>query len=366
MKPSPAPRYDSLTSLRFFAALHVLLFHLQGSHHWAFHPALEHILGTGFVSVSFFFVLSGFILTVSYSSRPPRAHLLSYFTSRFARIYPLYFLGLVLMLPGWLRDWNVGASIATPLLGQAWVPPWALAWNPPAWSLSVEAFFYFMFPFLLPLVQRAALKRLWTVAFAAWGGGLLLSVAYVLGNPDGLTQVDDSSQAFWLNALKFHPLIRLPEFVVGMTLGRTILDQRWPAIPHLGKLSAGTLVLGLMASHVVPYPVLHNGLFTPLFVMLIASAAQKNSSLLNRTLSHSWLVTLGEASYALYILQTPLLSLVNGLTRRLWPTLGETPWLFGLSALAVTLLGSVMAWALVERPMRLWLVQRLSPLNKGS
>ncbi len=366
MRPDPpfavvsSSRLDSLTALRFFAALHVLLFHLQGLAALP-GPLWSHqLLGTGFVSVSFFFVLSGFILTVSYAGRPPKQRLAAYAGGRFARLYPLYLLALLLMLPAWFKSWSVGPSLATPLLLQAWVPTWALAWNPPAWSLSVEAFFYVMFPFLLPVVLRLSSRKAWVLAVAGWFVGILFSVAYVWFSPDGLSHVDDATQAPWLNALKFYPLMRLPEFFVGMALGKSFLLGKWPRLGPLGGMAVGGLLLGLLYSSTIPYPLLHNGLFTPLFVAVIAAAAQRGDSVFRAIFEHRWLVILGEASYALYILQTPLLSLVHGVAKRLWPTLLESPLAFSAVALAVTVTASVIAWALIERPARQWLVQRFA------
>ena len=66
------PRLPAVTSLRFFAAFHVALFHMNemGAHH---RPALvEVVRGIGYVGVSFFFVLSGFILVYTYAGRDDR------------------------------------------------------------------------------------------------------------------------------------------------------------------------------------------------------------------------------------------------------------------------------------------------------
>src|SRR5215469_17881949 len=154
-------RLPAVTALRFFAAFHVALFHMNEmgaitSPHW-----LKTFAGIGYVGVSFFFVLSGFILVYTYAGR--NIGLGEFYQTRFARIYPAYLFSLVLTFPffyfGALKmhvpffyfaerhfTW---ASALVLLLLQSWVPQAALSWNAVAWSLSVEAFFYAIFPFAL-------------------------------------------------------------------------------------------------------------------------------------------------------------------------------------------------------------------------
>src|SRR5882672_10730014 len=195
------PRLHALTSLRFFAALHVLIFHLYamniaGGYGW------YHKLATiGYVGVSFFFVLSGFILVYTYADRPLNVR--SFWQARFARIYPAYLFSLLLTAPGFfyvsiaLKNMDIPffsyfkthllqCSLVVPVLLQAWVPGAALAWNPPAWSLSVEAFFYLMFPLLIVWLGRARNRSLRGLMIGAWLLSLSLAFAYVIFKPDGL------------------------------------------------------------------------------------------------------------------------------------------------------------------------------------
>lgn len=348
-------RLEALTSLRFFAALHVILFHALGDRTLGLPAPVEAVVRAGPVSVSFFFVLSGFILTIAYASRPPAAQWKKYARARFARIYPLYALGLLLMALGWWRThaqsgW-LGATLLTPLLLQAWVPTFATAWNPPAWSLSVEALFYAVFPALLPRVLRASKPKLMSLAVAGWVLGLGLALAYVAISPDGLHEITTASDAPWLNALKFFPLVRLPEFFVGLVLGRLALDgHRLPA--WSGGVAVIVLLLALMVSPSLSFPLLHNGLLTPLFAVLIFSIGTSTPP---KWLEHRWLVTLGEASYALYILQTPVLGVLHGIAKR-----GglESPALFLVLGVLASVTVSLVCWRWVERPARKWLTER--------
>ena len=127
-----------LTSLRFFAAMYVVLYHslapmVASVGH---HPSLEQAISLGFVSVSFFFFLSGYILSVAYLSdgrKFPGKTL--FYSARFARIYPLYILTLILDTPDWFvahaRGYGGYLSAIRPtslvfgehmLMLQAWTP----------------------------------------------------------------------------------------------------------------------------------------------------------------------------------------------------------------------------------------------------
>ena len=155
----------ALTSLRFVAAFSVLVLHyrdlLGPMPAWIYRG----IVG-GQYGVTFFFILSGFILTYRYAAwfegGVAGADFWRFQRFRFARIYPIYVVGLLLDTPchlverfqaGQLAD--VGqtwwASWLLNLIGlQAWVPatPFAMFWNTPAWSVSAELFFYATFPFV--------------------------------------------------------------------------------------------------------------------------------------------------------------------------------------------------------------------------
>src|SRR5262249_25395435 len=153
------PRLDALTSLRFFAAMHVVLFHMRVTGILAGGPWwFQNFASIGYVGVNFFFVLSGFIL-VSTSAGPslePR----NFWQARFARISPAYLVSLIVSAPffffavrhltlpffSWSKDHLVLASILTVCLIQSWLPQAALTWNSVCWSFSVAAFFYSVFP----------------------------------------------------------------------------------------------------------------------------------------------------------------------------------------------------------------------------
>ena len=236
MATTSTGRLDALTGGRFVAAFHVLLFHYGGPLAASAPAWADRLREGGYIAVSFFFVLSGFVLAYHYAGATERGELdvRGFWINRFSRIYPVYLVGLLSMVPLALYPpWNArvfGAAsvtakaatfIAHAALLQAWVPQLATSWNLPGWSVSVEAFFYFCFPvavFLLTPARRPA--QLLAVMVALWLVSVAISCGYLVALPDGVSEATHDSSGRWITALKFNPLVRLPEFVFGVCLGR--------------------------------------------------------------------------------------------------------------------------------------------------
>ena len=106
--------------------------------------------------VSYFFILSGFIMIIAYGSKNSIS-LFNFFKNRFARIYPIYLLALMLLLLFNVRynsPINYSDLILNLFVIQAWIPGKAASFNPPGWALSIEIFFYLVFPFLFNFIYR--------------------------------------------------------------------------------------------------------------------------------------------------------------------------------------------------------------------
>jgi peptidoglycan/LPS O-acetylase OafA/YrhL len=364
----PRPRLPALTSLRFFAALHVVFFHFLAFKIVSSEGWLGQISSIGYVGVSFFFVLSGFILVYTYAGRDTAAR--DFWRARFARIYPafafsllltgpfFFFAALMLNVPffAWFSTHLKLVVLLVPLLLQAWVPLAALAWNSVAWSLSDESFFYLLFPFLKKPFLTITLPGLAGIALTCWAVSLAMSWTYVLRNPDHLQAIDaDVLNAFWLNAVKFHPFARLPEFLLGMACGAMFVKFRRAARPEGGGKLALPLVLAGVAiattvahySARIPYTVLHTSLLAPAFAAIIFGFALQPrwGALLN------WkpLVFLGEASYSLYLLHSfflgPFFFTQTGVPRH-----RGVGWYFLYFVLALGISGLV--YRFIEEPSR--------------
>jgi peptidoglycan/LPS O-acetylase OafA/YrhL len=350
-------RLPALTSLRIFAAMHVVLFHCalfnvhESARQWIASTAgasaplhwtavilgrgVTNILAAGSWAVSLFFILSGFILFYNYGdNRQGPLDSRKFWIARFARIYPVYLLGLLMMAPFMIHrtaegvipipKLAVGGAAALTML-QAWNRHYAAFWNAPGWSMSVEAFCYALFPLLMiPLrrvVRPAALFAVIAVCwFLAMAKGPIIWVCirqwWIAGgganDPNSIGAITD-----------YTPLCRLPEFIAGMALGRLMLLRGGPRIRGaaltLSTLAviAASLLLAALGPH-CPWFLAVSGGITPLFAILIWNLTV-DESLLTRLLAWSPLVFLGEASYAVYILHLPLRHFSDSAINRLAP-----------------------------------------------
>ncbi len=368
----PRSQLRPLTGLRFIAALQVLIFHGTRWPSWSDHPLVRNIAASGYVAVSLFFVLSGFILTYAHSNRSARPlERKDFYANRFARIYPAYAFALALVAPFFIVHTIridgvvpfLGGAISVPLLVQAWVPTLAMAWNPPAWSLSAEAFFYLLFPLIAPRVVACRGATALILGVGCYATCLAVPLVYLRLAPDGPAPATHESMAFWLSALRYDPAIRLPEFVIGILLGRWYLEGRLHRV--LGEraaawslLSVCALLLALAGAPALPYPLVHNGLFTPVIALLIASLAIGGGPIA-AFLATRPMVALGDASYSLYVLHVPLLIYWSKAVLHLG-TAGfrASAWSTG-GFLVTAVVASLLCQRYVERPLRDFVLVRL-------
>ncbi len=361
-----------LTSLRFFAAFWVVAYHYLTPALRA-HDApgwLVTFSAAGFVGVPVFFVLSGFVLAYNYGGqdlRQPAARR-SFWAARFARVYPLYIVAFLLSVPPALyalwthvpgipsaRDHAVGA-ILSPLLLQAWGGSAYEAWNTPGWTLSVEAAFYLAFPWLVSGDRNRLPRLLAASAFlsaallAAHVAGLLPSVAFATRNP----------------------IVHLPSFLAGAWLARQLPALRAlrpvqsDALALAGLACAGTVVAALMGPWgprpEAANPLLNAIILVPAVAVLVAGLAAP-AGILVRWLSAPALVLLGNISYGVYILQSPLaryaVHFPAGLLGFQAASYAAFAWL------SFVLLGaSWLAYERLERPAQRWLRARLDPARQ--
>jgi peptidoglycan/LPS O-acetylase OafA/YrhL len=369
------PNLPVLTSLRFWAAALVVLNHLDTSRVDFLPGIIKGWCQSGYEAVTFFFVLSGFILTYVYSSsredgslNVPRRR---FQIARLARIGPAYYLALVLMLPAFIYgvavagiislDRFVLATLAVPALLQAWLPPVAFSWNGPAWSLSVEMCFYASFPYLLLQTTRVARRDLVLAAAAA-----VVASAAIRANAQSLLPGYSTE---WQYFFAYFPLFHVPSFVFGMALGRLFLfgRDRSPLGNQLSLVLASVvlaLVLGFRSS--LPAWFVSDALLVPLYGVVILAAAGMHSSTTG-ILASPVAVLAGEASYSMYILHTPVVFWWHWIAARFFGL--RLPHAVEVAvAFALVLVVSIFVFAMFERPLRRFIVQHVpdTPVHKAT
>lgn len=335
-----------LTFTRFLAATAVILFHSRAREVFAGTP-LHPLIGASNHFVSYFFVLSGFILVIS-TWKPPAPDPFAvvperFWQNRLARLYPMYLLALLLYIVATQESYFGLPLLSTVLLVQAWIPPYSVLLNPPGWSLSVEALFYALFPVLLPVLVRQSTARLLGVALVGWAVNTVLFIGMIQSTID-------------YRFTQYFPLFHLPTFVFGVCLGLVFIRHRdWLRERRrvLGLLTVTALALttwGLGTGTSLLF-FNNNGLLAPVYALGILSLSLDEGRVA-RTLSAPGLVLLGEISYGMYLLHAPISAIVRKVNAATWNLADEPRFLIYFGLIMVT------AWLcheFVEKPSRRYL-----------
>ncbi|MGZ3237576.1 MAG: acyltransferase family protein, partial [Burkholderiaceae bacterium] len=392
MATTKIKQLDALTSLRFFAAMAILIHHCNG----VFWNAAE--LGPIDVGVSFFFVLSGFILTYVYHDmQNDRTSILRFYAARIARIWPLHVACLLLAilfipLPG---QFSLGVLAANFFLIHAWIPydQYFFSYNYVSWSISTELFFYLVFPLIVLHLRKWLIPSLLLSILAV----MVLTVTGI--DADLLTWDPAQNNISSTGLLYVNPLARCFEFILGIATCMVFLksdDNKAPSTKWtwLEVTSIVLFVLGyryfissfaalihwlLLTTGVTDIPMAslpydadtigelgsgakmffdewayHVGL-TPFAVMLIYVIAHQRGAI-SRALSKKWLIFLGEISFALYLVHQIVLRYFQ--THFLaTSTMSKMAW-FGLFVLSVFLISAGL-YLFIEKPSRGFMIKTI-------
>lgn len=353
---------NQLTFTRFVAAVVVLIFHgARSSYPFTEYPA-SLVAQYGNLAVNYFFVLSGFIMAIAYGpvGATGRLSKRAYWLARVSRIYPLYFTALLLVVfvNAFVRVNPIGwvPFLSGLLLIQAWFPSLADTLNGPGWSLSVEALFYAVFPFVLPRLLPLSSRALGGVAVGSWlvgtFGYLLLALLYpVKAIPE-----------LYHAAISYGPYMHLPTFLLGLCGGLLYLRHA----PTTGNNRTGLYFLGggltLLFAIANVRPVMQYAATTmlaPLFLAIIMGVALLNRGWLYTLLVQPRMIYLGEISYGIYILQQPVVALLQELDPlHMGDTLGRDLVTFG-----GLFLMAAFGFQLIEMPAKA-LIRRFMPARQ--
>ena len=354
-------KIEALTSLRFLVAIHVILFHNISFFDGVPIP-LWNFIQHGYIGVSFFFVLSGFILTYNYIDLfdSNQFNSLAFFRSRFLRIYPAYLTALIFSLPLFLYFLlktlpiflfflkSIFVTVLSMALLQSWIPQALGSLNAPGWSVSTEAFLYFSFPFILPkLIEftRSTLL-LMLIGLICWILSLIppfiSSLEFDAITGDLLLPSMQSPYPVWRTFFSSFPVFHLPQFIIGI-LGAVFLKFRSKISLNItnNNININLLVLAILiilaiiyCTQIIPGRLLNNGLLSPFFALLLFLLSLEKS-FLNRILSAKTLIVLGEASYFIYIFQEPIRSWIKLVLSKLNLTFTPSIFLFYLCILCI-------------------------------
>ncbi len=331
-------RIDALTATRGFAALMVVIFHF-GCNVFPFSYCDRFFSGGNF-AVSYFFVLSGFVMYMAYHSKEVDYGI--YLRRRVARIVPLYLFAILLMiLPQVYNYLAYGTGLEENFLSklllnitlmQAYVPGYALTLNIPGWSLSVEMFFYLLFPLLLLLQKKNEKRFVWITAIVFF----LSQFVHLF-----LIKLFSQPTAQQHDLIYYNPIMHINQFMIGICGGFFLAVIRRKGI----RLSALIfLVAIIMLISFLPRSIsIHNGLLAPVFLLLILAVAVNPS----KALESRPLIFLGEISYGIYILQLPVNQFATMLNTQ-YLHLGDVSFFYFY--LVLLLLVCTLCYYVIEQP----------------
>ena len=324
-----------LDLFRLFAALLVVLVHYE----IIFGQFVVYgSLGT--TALSWFFILSGFIITYSYPDFDSFSDLKRFYVHRFVRIYPVYFLAVLvsaIFVSGGVtalgdqffeqvrRPFEISYDLPQVKDAEFWalstlrhltftqslssVETLKLVFNGPLWSLVLEVYFYLAFPLLLILLKP--MKSLSRIVIALIFGYVLqfLLIQYFLPDVESFNVMN-------LNVpIYTNPAIRGLEFVFGMLLYKAF--ALLPSITRREKHTStpllmaifGYLVINAVGENFIPYQYSMFFSAVPVVALLVFILARAHWYPVG--IGNKLCLWAGGISYVLYCFHWPLMEMVR-------------------------------------------------------
>ena len=381
MNSSSTNKLHALTGLRSIAALAVFAQHFMAIMDCK-------VIGgpIGGIAVSFFFVLSGFILVYVYKDRLNKTTTPKFYFTRFARIWPLHAVCLLLiawLIPKFLPPTELPwlRFISHWSLLQAWYPTenWIGCYNGVAWSICAEAFFYLMFPVLLLGTSRRFWIKyacLFAVTFAAM---IVMASTFAPASP-----IEEIASASLdpRKVVQFFPPFRLLEFMTGMAAGVIFLKRKsqpgafaqsrhWAVTTKATGLEVLALALSIGCYQIFVSCGLFHQLHTfedcgptlthwlsfsggMFFHAALIYVFAQSAGLIARLAGSRVMVFLGEISFAFYMIHYPLIYFVK---QKFWFGTNFSIGYFAVLTLTLSIGVSTWLYYLVETPTKTTLLK---------
>ncbi|WP_105394043.1 acyltransferase family protein [Burkholderia cepacia] len=365
---------EALTTLRFFAAAGIVIYHTSSYFEYGTHLQQVFPIGLG---VSFFFVLSGFVLYYAYPELLSGRDRVRFIAARIAKVWPLHAATMFLTIAFLPYPWGIGPldSAAPPpllinlFLLQSWIPlpHYFFSFNGVSWSLSVEMFFYGVFPFLIWNWERTKCVKL-------LGTGLLAGCCIAWATISHVSFLGDDNVKSIDALVYIFPAARLFEFTIGILaawawgkyrhrlVGFATLMQSASiillifAVPFIIKISNNAASHGYISMATLKW--IHGSGSAPIFAIVIYSIALSNG-IVARALSLRPFVLLGEISFSLYLTHQLLMRALD-LTDSLSAFGSLRNQLFVYWTMSLTM--SFFLWIFIEKPCRKKILEKFDAM----
>ncbi|MCB0755100.1 MAG: acyltransferase [Flavobacteriales bacterium] len=342
---------NQLYILRFLGAI-IVVAHHYGKHLFSNSGMLFELINNAGFILSFFFALSGYVIGYNYFEIE-RFSRHRFMVRRMARLVPLYLFAFTVTLisamilqNAYPRGLNI---ILQALCVHAWFPSMVLNINYPSWSVSVELFFYFLFPLLVIWMGKHSFKWFLAISGLIW---LVSSAQHLIFEEF----IYDPNAKWTSEFILYFPIWHINSFLAGMAgaeIFKRIQTTKIPKLipPVVGILAASSIVQITGTDNFIR-PHIHNGLLSPIIIIMLV-AFSLDRSFLGKFMASRPMVFLGNLTYAIYILQHAVY---------LWTayildvdTFDRTQFAIYIVALLVI---SVLVYKLYEAPARDWIVKK--------
>jgi len=348
-----------LTSLRFIFALMVFVSHLdfltKGKSD-LLKKIYNSVFFEGYIGVSFFFILSGFILAYNYQDKilTNKKNIHIFYIARFSRIYPLHLLTLIISIPLtysiFIQNKSLWFSqlITNLTLTQSYFPNRKIyfSFNAPSWSISDEMFFYMFFPFLILLISR--IYKLKKIIFIS-----------LIGLVPVLTLIIPKN--FYHHIFYINPLARIVDFIMGVFLYNFYksapFKNRHFNYNFLEILAILLFILFFLFHQSIPIVARYSFYYwVPMSFLIFIFAFQKGK--ISKFLSKNFFIHLGEISFGFYMFHQLVLRYF--LTANVHFLHLENDIIIILLIFIISLLFSHLSYIWYENPVKLYLKKVLS------
>ncbi|MFY0528359.1 acyltransferase family protein [Archangium gephyra] len=322
--------FAGLDGLRCLSIVAVVAYHVAGSH--------QGLIGRGYLGVSLFFAISGFLITTLLLRERDKAGHISlrgFFARRSLRIFPLYYavLGLYAALvflsekdPVVRGDFFSNLPAFLTYTSNWFVPPASdkrvIFYF--AWSLATEEQFYLVWPLVMALSRRTWVPVLFMggLLVVSVGAPWAVSAGYLDANQLGGRVLTSISASICMGCLAAH-LTHSPK---GFTWVARVLGQAW-SVPLMAVLMAGVVVW-----HEAP-----TWLISLVMTALVVATCIREAHPLAPVLGHAWVRYVGTVSYGVYLLHMLALNVV----RKALP--GQSVALYFVLTLAVSVVAATLS-----------------------
>ncbi|CAI1179288.1 Acyltransferase family [Serratia entomophila] len=343
-------RLDSVQILRGFAALSVMLFHFRWNINLSYPNLGDKLFGWGAIGVDVFFIISGFVITLSAKKLTPGLSAVGFFLKhRARRILPAYFIILLItfLLSGAMSTFHYPEKVSNLISAITFSPidanhaPFYVddsGFYGIRWTLNYEVLFY--------LVMAVCLisKYRWLLLFGVFSLSLIV-LPMLTGQSPTLNVGGYQFNSAYLN-LMTNPIIWM--FLVGVGFGLI-----YPYTKHLNcQLRLVILVIALVVTgyFVLFTPSLGHGLtMSGWYLSILFIAVVLNDEVITKY-TPRFLVTLGEVSFSLYLIHT----LMNGGIGKRFEDIGVVDGLPRFVLSCVISIGlAYLSYRFIERPVSL-------------